>query len=120
MGSPSAPTFWSIWSSPLHVSLIQNVIGACLEKEDVCNEFYVQLIKQTTDMMDVESEINKQNWRLFAMILGVVVPRHPQLLNLIKKHLNFCAADGSTSHRRSEASRTLPRRNVLWTQRGGR
>jgi hypothetical protein len=33
---------------PMHVALIHNVIGACLEKENICNEFYLQLIKQTT------------------------------------------------------------------------
>lgn len=29
--------------------LVQVVIAKCIEKEALCNEFYLQLIKQTTD-----------------------------------------------------------------------
>ena len=32
-----------------HVGMIQMVISKCLEKEALCNEFYLQAIKQTTD-----------------------------------------------------------------------
>ena len=61
---------------PGHVEMIQNVIGRCLEKEELCNEFYMQLVKQTTDQPDPNSKINVSNWRLFALTLGVVVPRN--------------------------------------------
>ena len=29
--------------------LVQVVVAKCIEKEALCNEFYLQLIKQTTD-----------------------------------------------------------------------
>lgn len=79
-----------------HISLVQNVIARCLEKEDVCNEFYLQLIKQTTDQPDPNGRINVQNWRFLALILGVVVPRHRGLLNLLQAHLRVCSADPNT------------------------
>ena len=31
------------------ITLIQLVISKCLDKEVLCNEFYLQMIKQTTD-----------------------------------------------------------------------
>ncbi len=81
---------YEVDDDPGHVELVQNVIGRCLEKEDVCNEFYLQvqhsqryldhqLIKQTTDQPDPNSRINVSNWRFFALTLGVVVPRHKVL-----------------------------------------
>eukprot|EP00039_Didymoeca_costata_P024022 m.9005 g.9005 ORF g.9005 m.9005 type:complete len:2048 (+) comp3994_c0_seq1:287-6430(+) len=81
---------------PGHILLVQNVIAKCLEKEDVCNEFYLQLIKQTTDQPDPNGRINVQNWRFLALILGVVVPRNKSLLNLIHAHLRLCSADPNT------------------------
>ncbi len=71
------------------MELVQHVIGRCLEKEDLCNEFYLQvraaqhlrpcspqLIKQTTDQPDPNGRINVSNWRMMALTLGVVVPRN--------------------------------------------
>jgi len=78
------------------VEMIQNVIGRCLEKEDVCNEAYVQLIKQTTDQPDPNSKINIANWRFLALFLGVVIPRHKGLLNYIHVHLKRCVTDSET------------------------
>lgn len=34
---------------PDMTSLIQNVIHKCMDSDQLCNEFYLQLIKQTTD-----------------------------------------------------------------------
>ena len=76
-----------------HVNLVQNVIHRCLEKEDVCNEFYLQLIKQTTDQPDPNGKVNLQNWRFFALILGVVVPRNKGILGMIASHLRLYSCD---------------------------
>lgn len=81
---------------PEHVNLIQVAIQKCLEKEDVCNEFYLQLIKQTTDNPFPNSKENARNWQMFALILGVVVPRNPKIRNYIVSHLRLCAADSET------------------------
>lgn len=78
------------------VMLIQNVIGRCLEKEDVCNEMYLQLLKQTTDQPDANSTINQKNWQFFCLLLGVVVPRNKLILNYIQCHLRICVLETST------------------------
>lgn len=79
-----------------HVSLVQSVIHRCLEKEDVCNEFYLQLIKQTTDQPDPDGKVNLQNWRFMALILGVVVPRNTAILGMINTHLKLYSSDPDT------------------------
>lgn len=79
-----------------HVLLIQAVLQKCLEMEDVCNEFYLQLIKQTTDQPDANSKINVLNWQFFAIALCVVVPRHKELLQYIQVHLRKCGLNPET------------------------
>eukprot|EP00800_Vazella_pourtalesii_P006621 TRINITY_DN1866_c1_g1_i1.p1 TRINITY_DN1866_c1_g1~~TRINITY_DN1866_c1_g1_i1.p1 ORF type:complete len:833 (-),score=245.32 TRINITY_DN1866_c1_g1_i1:10-2508(-) len=76
--------------------LIQVVIAKCLEKEALCNEFYMQLIKQSTDQPDPNSRINVQNWRFLSLTCGVVVPRSKALLNYLWAHLKFCALEPNT------------------------
>lgn len=56
------------------VLLVQNVLGRCLEKEELCDEFFLQLIKQTTDVPDPNGRTNKQNWRFMALACSVVAP----------------------------------------------
>ena len=77
-------------------TLIQIVIAKCLEKEALCNEFYMQLIKQSTDQPDPNSRINVQNWRFLSLTCGVVVPRSKSLLNYLWAHLKFCALETNT------------------------
>ncbi|EDQ90831.1 uncharacterized protein MONBRDRAFT_15843, partial [Monosiga brevicollis MX1] len=100
-----------------HYQLVQNVIGRCLEKEDVCNETYLQLIKQTTDQPDVDSRINVQNWRMFALLLGVVVPRDKEVLAYITAHLRSRGLDMASEEGkwaqfcRTVMARTLQNKN---------
>ena len=75
---------------------MQMVIAKCLEKEALCNEFYMQLIKQSTDQPDPNSRINVQNWRFLSLTCGVVVPRSKALLNYLWAHLKFCALETNT------------------------
>ena len=65
------------------VQLIQNVLGRCLEKEDLCNEFFLQLIKQTTDHPDPNGRINIQNWRFLAMLVSVAAPRNKEIFDYL-------------------------------------
>ena len=77
-------------------ALVQMVIAKCLEKEALCNEFYMQLVKQSTDQPDPNSRINVQNWRFLSLTCGVVVPRSKALLNYLWAHLKFCALEANT------------------------
>lgn len=73
--------------------MVQLAIQKCLEKEALCNEFYLQLVKQTTDQPDPNGRINIQNWRLLCLLTGVVVPRNRIILNYLQAHLRKCGLD---------------------------
>lgn len=53
-----------------HVGMVQMVISKCLEKEALCNEFFLQLIKQTTDQPGKSSSTLQINF--FAMLLSML------------------------------------------------
>lgn len=76
--------------------MVQLAIQKCLEKEALCNEFYLQLIKQTTDQPDPNGRINIQNWRFLCLVCGVVVPRNAVILNYLHTHLRRCGIDSHT------------------------
>ena len=78
------------------VTMVQLAIQKCLEKEALCNEFYLQLIKQTTEQPDPNGRINIQNWRFLCLISGVVVPRNAIILNYLHAHLRRCGIDSHT------------------------
>lgn len=78
------------------VTMVQLAIQKCLEKEALCNEFYLQLIKQTTDQPDPNGRINIQNWRFLCLVCGVVVPRNRVILNYLQAHLRRCGLDSHT------------------------
>ncbi|XP_065184924.1 unconventional myosin heavy chain 6-like [Sycon ciliatum] len=83
-------------SDEQHMGMAQMVISKCLEKEALCNEFYLQLIKQTTDQPDPNSRINIQNWRFMAMTCSIVVPRSKEILSYLMAHLRKCGTDSNT------------------------
>lgn len=78
------------------VSMVQLVIQKCLERESLCNEFYLQLIKQTTDQPEPNGRINTQNWRFMCLICGVVVPRNRVILKYLQTHLRRCGMEPHT------------------------
>ena len=78
------------------MSMVQLAIQKCLEKEALCNEFYLQLVKQTTDQPDPNGRINIQNWRFMCLLCGVVVPRNRIILNYLQAHLRRCGKEAHT------------------------
>lgn len=108
-------------NDPNHVLLIQNLISATLEKEECCNEFYMQIIKQTTrcppptatvtvgsgmgsksnsgsEMAEASNrlqpsitasgaDVGKQIWSMFAIAVGIVIPRHAGIVRMIEVHI---------------------------------
>lgn len=65
------------------VILVQNVLGRCLEKEELCDEFFLQLVKQTTDVPDPNGRLNVQNWRLMALACSVAAPINKVCLRVV-------------------------------------
>ena len=80
--------------------MVQLSIQKCLEKEAICNELYLQLIKQTTDQPDPNGRINIQNWRFLCLLAGVVVPRNRVIVSYLQAHLRRCGVDAHTEEGR--------------------
>jgi len=80
----------------LFFTLIQEVIARCLEKEDVCNELYCQMVKQTTSHPHPTHDSNLANWKMLALVIAVVVPRQKLLLQLLHSHLRLYSLNINT------------------------
>lgn len=81
-------------------SLIQNVIHKCMDSDQLCNEFYLQLIKQTTDHPDPNSLVNKKNWQLMAVACSCLTPTHSRLQKYLLCHLRKCSLDSTSEEGR--------------------
>ncbi|GCB67563.1 hypothetical protein scyTo_0010265, partial [Scyliorhinus torazame] len=69
-----------------HVSLAQSVLQVCLTHQELQNEIYCQLIKQTRKRQTQNQCAPIQGWQLLALCVGLFLPRHP-FLWLLKHHL---------------------------------
>lgn len=58
------------------VKLAQSILERCVRKdaEIVRNEFFLQLIKQTTDHPDPNSQVNIRHWQLLSLACSVTYP----------------------------------------------
>ncbi|XP_055956825.1 myosin-I heavy chain isoform X1 [Patella vulgata] len=86
-----------------HIGMIQIVMTKCLESDHVSNEFYLQLIKQTTDHPDVtkrkldpNSYVNKRSWQLMAVTTCTLAPPNNRVLKYLQVHLKKCSMDATT------------------------
>lgn len=80
------------------LKLAQSILDRCLKKDaDILkNEFFLQLIKQTTDHPDPNSEINKRHWQLLALACSVTYPSNNKILSYLYAHLRRCSLDQIT------------------------
>ncbi|XP_038668891.1 pleckstrin homology domain-containing family H member 2 isoform X2 [Scyliorhinus canicula] len=69
-----------------HVSLAQSVLQVCLTHQELQNEIYCQLIKQTRKRQTQNQCAPIQGWQLLALCVGLFLPQHP-FLWLLKHHL---------------------------------
>jgi len=78
--------------------LAQGILDRCLKKDaDILkNEFFLQLIKQTTDHPDPNSEINQRHWQLLALACSVTFPSDNKILSYLYAHLRRCSLDHVT------------------------
>lgn len=81
------------------IILAQRIIGRVLIKEssDIFkNEFFLQLIKQTTDHPDPNSKINIKHWHLLALATSITCPTDRRVLSYLHAHLRKCSLDSVT------------------------
>lgn len=78
--------------------LAQCILDRCLKKDaDILkNEFFLQLIKQTTDHPEPNSEINQRHWQLLALACSITYPSDCKILSYLHSHLRRCSLDQVT------------------------
>ncbi|BFZ12100.1 hypothetical protein BsWGS_15138 [Bradybaena similaris] len=82
------------------MNMVQNLMQRCLESDFVCNEFYMQLVKQTTDHPDANSSVNCRSWQLMAVTTSTLCPANSRVQKYVLCHLNKCSIDNSTEEGR--------------------
>lgn len=104
-GSPSSASSGDIYDvCPKKIDerellkLAQGILDRCLRKDaDILkNEFFLQLIKQTTDHPEPNSEINQRHWQLLALACSVTYPSDCKILSYLYAHLRRCSLDQVT------------------------
>uniref|UniRef100_A0A3Q2YPC4 Pleckstrin homology, MyTH4 and FERM domain containing H2 n=1 Tax=Hippocampus comes TaxID=109280 RepID=A0A3Q2YPC4_HIPCM len=69
-----------------HVSLAQSALQVCLTHPELQNEFFCQLIKQTTKRQPQGQPGPLQGWQFLALCVGLFLPQH-LFLWLLQAHL---------------------------------
>ncbi|XP_035824689.1 myosin-I heavy chain [Aplysia californica] len=83
-------------SDPERISLVQMLMQKCLESDFTCNEFYLQLVKQTTDHPDPNSTVNCRSWQLMAVTASTLCPANTRVQKYVLCHLKKCSMDTTT------------------------
>jgi hypothetical protein len=81
------------------IILAQRIIERVVRKEssDIFkNEFFLQLIKQTTDHPDPNSKANIKHWQLLALATSITYPTDRRVLSYLHAHLRKCSLDSVT------------------------
>ncbi|XP_059160288.1 unconventional myosin heavy chain 6-like isoform X2 [Physella acuta] len=75
------------------MNLLQGLMQKCLESDFICNEFYLQLVKQTTDHPDPNSSVNCRSWQVMAVTSSTLAPANMRVQKYVQCHLKKCAMD---------------------------
>ena len=81
------------------IKLAQTIIERSVRKEvpDIFkNEFFLQLIKQTTDHPEPNSVVNIKHWQLLALACSITYPSDRRILAYLHAHLRKCSLDEVT------------------------
>lgn len=56
------------------ITMVQLAIQKCLEKESLCNEFYLQLVKQTTDQPGRGTDhTSRERYKLLSSLSAILL-----------------------------------------------
>ncbi|CAL1545802.1 unnamed protein product [Lymnaea stagnalis] len=88
------------------MGMVQGLMQKCLESDFICNEFYMQLVKQTTDhpetdssyllMTDPNSTVNCRSWQLMCVTASTLSPANMRVHKYVQCHLKKCSMDTTT------------------------
>ncbi|RDD47470.1 Unconventional myosin heavy chain 6 [Trichoplax sp. H2] len=79
-----------------HELLAQQLLNAIIADNELCNEFYLQIIKQTTDHPDPTSRVNTRNWQLLSAAVWTALSSNKLILDLLSAHLNKYMLEANT------------------------
>ncbi|GAB1607514.1 unconventional myosin-X isoform X1 [Argonauta hians] len=78
------------------VELIQTFVQRCMECVFLCDELYLQAIKQTTDHPEPNSNVNRRNWQILSILTSTLCPSNILIQKYLQVHLRKCCMDTST------------------------
>ncbi|OUM64595.1 hypothetical protein PIROE2DRAFT_60556 [Piromyces sp. E2] len=82
-------------------TIIQNTISAAMESPTLCDEIYMQLIKLTSNCPDQDGKAVLSLWEFLYIIIGIILPPTPEILNYLKAHLRlYRVIDNKSKHKR--------------------
>ncbi|XP_077989590.1 unconventional myosin heavy chain 6-like [Glandiceps talaboti] len=77
------------------IQMIQHLIGTCLETPTLCDELYLQLIKQTTVTPGYDGTSSLRLWKLMSVCTSVTIPSNKGVLKYLQSHLKYQASSKS-------------------------
>ncbi|CAG5127788.1 unnamed protein product, partial [Candidula unifasciata] len=80
----------------MRMNMVQALMQRCLESDFICNEFFLQLVKQTTDHPDPNSTVNGRSWQLMAVTASTLSPANTRVQKYVICHLKKCSLDAAT------------------------
>lgn len=85
-------------SEQTQIRAAQAILEKCLgaDADIVRNEFFLQLIRQTTDHPEPNSRVNIRHWQLLALACSLTQPSDRRVLAYLHAHLRRCALDQVT------------------------
>ncbi|KAI1280289.1 Myosin-I heavy chain [Halotydeus destructor] len=101
-GTSHEPSGQDEWAKPNErdpTRLAQKIIERAAKRENsdiFKNEFFLQLIKQTTDHPEPNSKVNLRHWQLLALACSVTYPTDRRILAYLHAHLRKCTLDEVT------------------------
>ncbi|XP_076442783.1 uncharacterized protein LOC143281456 [Babylonia areolata] len=80
------------------MTLLQTIAQKSLDNDTLCDECYLQLVKQTTGQPDASSPVSLRTWQMLAVLCVTVTPANPHVARYVRLHLRKCAVSTASQH----------------------